>query len=109
MFVAACHQASDQAKTTKNLCYKLLLCIPVSANRKETQEIQQKLCILAEQFESRNPVFTADGYYEINYSLITAVWTYMVSNLIVSLTFKNGIAGYSPVQTIEMLSRNKSF
>lgn len=80
MFVAVCHQTFEEVQLTKNLCYKLSFNIPKK---------QDKLRILSEQIESRNLRFTADGYFVINYSLITAVWTYMVSNLIISLTFKN--------------------
>lgn len=85
MFVAICHQASDEAKITKNLGYKMLLRVPVATNRKDTV---LKLKILSELYESRIPSFTGGGYFEINYSLIAGVWTYMVSNLILSLTFK---------------------
>lgn len=84
MFQAVCHQSHGQARTTSDLCYKLSLHISASPNH---DDARQKLSILSEQFESRNPAFTAAGYFEINYSLITAVWTYMVSNLIISLTF----------------------
>lgn len=88
MFIAICHQSARQAEITKDLCYKLMLAIPYSGRQKEMRDVERKLCILAEQFESYNPVFTAAGFFHINYSLITAVWTYMVTNLIISLTFK---------------------
>lgn len=86
MFIAVCHQSCRQAEITKDLCYKLLV-----ASRSFSgggRDVERKLCILMEQFESHKPVFTASGFFNINYSLITAVWTYMVSNLIISLTFK---------------------
>lgn len=88
MFIAVCHQSVHQAHVTRNLCYKLLLSIPYSARQKDIREMQRKLHVLGEQFENHNPAFTAAGFFEINYSLITAAWTYMVSNLIISLTFK---------------------
>lgn len=89
MFLAVSHQVFEEAQVTKNLCYKLLSCIPAGTTRKKTLELQQKFNVLSEQFENRNPVFTANGYFEINYSLIAVVWTYMVTNLIISLTFKS--------------------
>lgn len=83
MFIAVCDQSCRQAEITKDLCYKLLLARSFSG-----RDVERKLCILMEQFESHKPVFTASGFFNINYSIITAVWTYMVSNLIISLTFK---------------------
>lgn len=88
MFIAVCHQSVHQAQITKDLCYKFLLSMPHAANYKEVRDMQTKLHILGEQFQSHNPVFTAAGFFDINYTLIAAAWTYMVSNLIISLTFK---------------------
>lgn len=90
MFISACHQSYYQAAITKDLCYKLFLSRRFSPLNKEkiVRDIETKLCILMEHFESYKLAFTADGFFNINYSLITAVWTYMVSNLIISLTFK---------------------
>lgn len=89
MFIAVCHQSCRQAEITKDLCYKLLLASRSGGGGGGGRaDVERKLCILMEQFESHKPVFTASGFFNINYSLITAVWTYMVSNLIISLTFK---------------------
>lgn len=82
--VSNCELVTREARRTSTICHRLLLKMR-DAGDSDNAAVAEELLLLVEQSTYRYPVFTANGFFVLNYGLLLSLADTIASYVIILL------------------------
>lgn len=78
---------TNEAKKTGGICFSMLLMLDVIPENAQDTALRNELILLNQMAIHGCPIFTAAGFFSIDYSLILAIFGSVTSYMIVLIQF----------------------
>lgn len=87
MMAVVCAQATEKAKTTSAVSYKLLIEMPACPRSAFESQLRDELLMLADHLEYRQVYFTAADCFSVDYTMLFTIFGSVASYIVITLQF----------------------